>query len=168
MCIKTKVFLIFFLILSFVFSVKETNAIIYFSDNFDENNLDNWTFIADSSDQESWKIIDNTTSWLSLTNNCSKNQANKGFKIVDGYQNLIGNLVKLNKNKKGFKVNENVAVSYQKMDELLIFSKEKIRQKDYSEVCANNFMALNYGSEVLIKAYNKDYFKRWLLQDSNL
>ena len=58
MCIKTKVFLIFFLILSFVFSVKEANAIIYFSDNFDENNLDNWTFIADSSDQESWKIID--------------------------------------------------------------------------------------------------------------
>lgn len=114
------------------------------------------------------KIIDNTTSWLSLANNCSKNEANKGFKIIDGYQDLIDNLIKLNKNKRGFKVNENAAVSYQKMDGILEFNKNKITQKDYSEVCANNFAALNYGTEVLIKAYNKDYFKKWLLQDSNL
>jgi len=57
-CIKTKIFFIFFLILSFVFGVKETNAITYFSDNFDQNNLDNWIFVAGSSGQESWKIID--------------------------------------------------------------------------------------------------------------
>ena len=114
------------------------------------------------------KIIDNATIWLSLTNNCSKNEANKGFRIISGYQNLIDNLVKSNKNKKGFKVSENAAASYQKMDGILVSNKEKINQKDYFGVCANNFTALNYGTEVLIKAYNKDYFKKWLLQDSNL
>ncbi|MDD3002968.1 MAG: hypothetical protein PHS06_03830 [Candidatus Shapirobacteria bacterium] len=114
------------------------------------------------------KIIDNTTSWLSLTNNCSKNEASKGFKVVDGYQDLIDNLIKLNKNKRGFKVNENAAISYQKMNEILELNQNELKQKNYTDVCANNFTALNYGTEVLIKAYNKDYFKKWLLQDSNL
>ena len=114
------------------------------------------------------KIINNATIWLSWINNCSKNEANKGFKIVDSYQSLIDNLIKLNKNKRNFKINENAAVSYQKMDKILELNQNKIEQKNYTDVCANNFTALNYGTEVLIKAYNKDYFKMWLLQDSNL
>ncbi|MDD4136084.1 MAG: hypothetical protein PHN66_03375, partial [Candidatus Shapirobacteria bacterium] len=116
----------------------------------------------------SGKIINNATIWLSWINNCSKNEASKGFKIVDSYQNLIDNLIKLNKNKRNFKINENAAVSYQKMDEILELNQSYIKQKKYTDVCANNFTALNYGTEVLIKAYNKDYFKMWLLQDSNL
>ncbi|MFA6185167.1 MAG: hypothetical protein WCT51_04030 [Candidatus Shapirobacteria bacterium] len=116
----------------------------------------------------SGKIIDNATIWLSFINNCSKNEASKGFKITNSYQDLIDNLIKLNKNKKGFKISENAAISYQKMNEILELNQNKITQKNYFEVCANNFAAFNYGTEVLIKAYDKDYFKKWLLQDSNL
>lgn len=110
------------------------------------------------------KIIDNSTIWLSLINKCSKNEAVMGVRMVDNYQNLIKNLIYF-KNKKNLKINEEAAISYQKMDLLIENNKEKIGQKDYSNVCANNFAALNYGNEVLIKAYNKNDFKMWLLRD---
>lgn len=116
----------------------------------------------------SGKIINNATVWLSLVTGCSKNEANKGFKIVDGYQDLIDSLIKLNRNKRNFKINESAAISYQKMNEILELNQNEIKQKNYVDVCANNFTALNYGTEVLVKAYNKDFFKKWLLQDSNL
>jgi len=110
------------------------------------------------------KIIDNATIWLSLINKCSKNEANSGFKIISGYQNLINNLISV-KNKKGSKISENAAISYQKMDKILESNQNKINQKDYLEVCANNFAALSYGSEVLVKAYNKNDFKMWIKND---
>jgi hypothetical protein len=54
------------------------------------------------------------------------------------------------------------------MDNLLESNQNKITQKDYSKVCANNFTALNYGNEVLIKAFNKNDFKMWILNDLKL
>lgn len=115
----------------------------------------------------SGKIIDNTSIWMSLIVKCSNKEANFGFKVVSNYQNLINSLV-MQKSKKYFKVNENGAISYEKMDNLLKTVKTDLGAKDYANVCANNLVALNYGSEVLVKAYKKDDFKRWLLQDSNL
>lgn len=114
----------------------------------------------------SQKIINNTTIWLSLIDNCSKNRPIIGFKIVNNYQKLIDRLINL-KIKKGVKFNENVAISYQEMDDLLKINKSKIDKKDYSGVCANNFVALNYGSEVLFKSHGNES-KKWLLEDSNL
>jgi len=110
------------------------------------------------------KIINNATIWLSLTSKCSKNEATKGLKIINNYQDLIKNLISF-KSKKNLKINENAAISFQKMNALLEVNKEKLDQKDYSTVCANNFTALNYGSEVLLKAYNKNDFKMWILND---
>ena len=110
------------------------------------------------------KIIDNSTIWLSLVNKCSKNEANSGLKIISSYQNLINNLISV-KNKKGSKISENAAISYQKMDKILESNQNKINQKDYLEVCANNFAGLSYGSEVLVKAYNKNDFKMWVKND---
>jgi hypothetical protein len=72
------------------------------------------------------------------------------------------------KYKKVFKINENAAMSYQKMDEILVINRAKLDQKDYFGVCANNFTALNYGSEVLIKTHDKNECNKWLLQDSDL
>lgn len=112
------------------------------------------------------KIIDNVTIWLSLVDKCFNNKAIGVSKIVNNYQNLIDRLVNL-KYKKVFKINENAAISYQKMDEILKINKTKMEKKDYFGVCANNFTALNYGSEVLFKSYG-DESKKWLLEDSNL
>ncbi|MFA7676288.1 MAG: hypothetical protein WCY28_02670, partial [Candidatus Shapirobacteria bacterium] len=114
----------------------------------------------------SQKIIENATTWMSLINNCSKNLATSGFKKVDGYQRLINFLFNLN-NKRNSN-SEYVAISYQKMDNLLKINKINLDKKDYSDVCANNFTALNYGTELLIKNYNFNGSKKWLLQDSDL
>ena len=113
------------------------------------------------------RIIDNSTTWMSLINKCSKNIADNGFRKINNYQDLINFLLNL-KFKKVFKINKSAALSYQKMDEIININKIKLTQKDYSEVCANNFAALNYGNEVLVKTYDKNEYKKWLLQDSDL
>ena len=114
----------------------------------------------------SQKIIDNTTLWLSIIENCSKNKAISGFKKIDNYQNLINKLVSL-KYRNIFKISENSAISYKEMERLLEFNKKKINDNDYFGVCANNFTAMNYGSETLKISHKNDY-KKWLLEDSNL
>ena len=80
------------------------------------------------------------------------------------YQDLIKNLISI-KSKKNLKINENATISFQKTNRLLDVNKEKLDKKDYSIACANNFTALNYGGEVLIKAYHKNDFKMWVLKD---
>ncbi len=114
----------------------------------------------------SQKVIENSTTLMSLTNTCSKNLATYGFKKVDGYKGMIGFLVSLN-NKK-ISNSEYVAMSYQKMDNLLKTNKIDIDKKDYSNVCANNFVAVNYGTEVLIKNFDFNSVKKWLVNDSDL
>ncbi len=148
---------------------KDLKAVLKFLDKNQPNLLIKNVFDFRKKSNEniiSQKIIDNTTIWLSLVDRCLVKKATDGFKRVNNYQDLIDRLVKLKQNR-GFKINENVAMSYQKMDEILEINKTKLEKKDYFGVCANNFAALNYGGEVLFKIHG-DESKKWLLEDSNL
>ncbi|MDD2483117.1 MAG: alpha/beta fold hydrolase [Candidatus Shapirobacteria bacterium] len=112
----------------------------------------------------SQKIIDNTNSWLSLINKCSKNEAVKGFKTISNYRDLIESLIS---NKRNTKISVDVAVDYQKIVDLLELNQKEIKKNDYSRVCSRNFLILNYGNEILKKSH-KNEFNKWLLEDSNL